>query len=123
MVNMSEEKLITVGDMAAAKIREFMAQQQNKELFLNVELVRTHCMGGAGHAYRFRFEPEIHDGQQTFQNNGIRFAIEASRLSRLRGTTIDYVENLETQGFVIRNPNAVAKCPCGHHDLFDRMST
>jgi len=118
---MSQGKLVTVSVKAATKIREFMAQQGNRDLVVHVSLVQTHCMGGAGYAYHFRFANEISDGQESFENDGLRFAVDASSASRLHGTTIDYVETLESQGFVVNNPNAIAKCPCGHHDLFDRM--
>ena len=116
---MPQEKLLTVSPKAAAKIREFMAQQGNKDLVVHVALVQTHCMGGAGYTYHFGFEQQIRDGQEIVENDGLRFAVESSNASRLRGTTIDHVETLESQGFVVKNPNAVAKCPCGHHDIFE----
>lgn len=116
---MSESKPISVGPNAAERIREFMNQQGNKNLTVRVTLTQTHCMGGAGYAYRLGFEQKAHDGEPTFEDGGIRFVVDDSSLNRLRGTSIDYVENLESQRFVIRNPNASAKCPCGHHDLFD----
>ncbi len=116
---MSQSKPVSVGPKAAAKIREFMNQQGNKNLIVRVALVQTHCMGGAGYAYRLGFEQTAHDGELTFEDCGIRFVVDDSSLNRLRGTSIDYVENLERQGLVIRNPNASAKCPCGHHDLFN----
>ena len=116
---MSQEKLLTVSLKAAAKIREFMSQQGKGDHTVHVVLVQTHCMRGAGYGYHFDFERQIHDGQESFENDGLRFAVDASSASRLRGTTIDYVETLESQGFVVKNPNAFAKCPCGHHDIFE----
>jgi iron-sulfur cluster assembly protein len=116
---MSQGKPISVGPKAAAKIREFMGQQENKNLIVRVALLQTHCMGGAGYAYRLGFEQGTRDGDLTFEDGGIRFIVDNSSFERLRGTSIDYVESIESQGFVVTNPNAVAKCPCGHHDLFN----
>lgn len=116
---MSQSKPISLGPKAAAKIREFMSQQGNKDLIVRVMLTQTHCMGGAGYAYQLGFEQTGQDGELTFEDSGIRFAVDETSLRRMKGTSIDYVEDLESQGFVIRNPNATAKCPCGHHDLFN----
>lgn len=118
---MSDNKALTISAKAAAKIREFMAQQGNNDLIVRVALVQTHCMGGRGYAYQLGFEHQIHDGDDLFESEGIQFVIETSSGSRLRGTAIDYVETLERQGFAVMNPNAVAKCPCGHHDIFEPM--
>lgn len=118
-MRMSQSKPVSVGSKAAAKIREFMDQQGNKNLIVRVALVQTHCMGGKGYAYRLGFEQRSHDGELTFEDSGIHFTVDESSVERLRGTTIDYVESLESQGFVVTNPNAIAKCPCGHHDLFN----
>lgn len=110
--------MISVSSKAAEKIREFMNQQHHSELFLHVALVQTHCMGGKGFAYRLAFEQQLQDGQKRFESNGVRMAVDNSATSRLAGTNIDYVETIESQGFVIKNPNAIMKCPCGHHDIF-----
>ena len=116
---MSQSKPLILGARATEKIREFMNQQGKDSLIVRVTLVRTHCMGGRGYAYQLKFERDAADDDQLFENDGIRLAVENSSASRLQGTEIDYVESLERQGFVIGNPNAVAKCPCGHHDIFE----
>jgi iron-sulfur cluster assembly accessory protein len=116
---MSQSKTISVDPKAAAKIREFIDQQETKHLIVRVSLLQTYCMGGAGYAYRLGFEQGTRDGDLTFMDSGIRFIVDNLSLQRLRGTSIDYVESLESQGFVVTNPNAIAKCPCGHHDLFN----
>lgn len=109
---------MTIGVKAAEKIRDFMAKEGDTNLFVRVALVQTHCMGGAGYTYQLGFEKRIRDSEECFESDGIRLAVEKSSASRLSGTSIDYVETLERQGFVIKNPNAIAKCPCGHHDIF-----
>lgn len=123
MANMSNRKLLEISPKASAKIQEFMNREGGKDLIVRFGLVQTHCMGGAGYAYNFQFEQQIQDGEQSFRSDGVRFAIVGSQLPRIRGTSIEYVESMERQGFMINNPNAIAKCPCGHHDIFEPMQT
>ena len=44
----------------------------------------------------------------------IRLARDTSK-----GAELDYIETLAETGFKINNPNVLAKCPCGHHDIFE----
>jgi len=37
----------------------------------------------------------------------------------LKGAEPDYLETLKEAGFKVNNPNITAKCPCGHHDIFE----
>jgi Fe-S cluster assembly iron-binding protein IscA len=37
----------------------------------------------------------------------------------LKGSELDYVETPTEAGFTVNNPNVMAKCPCGHHDIYE----
>ncbi len=50
---------------------------------------------------------------------GLKVVLAKDQIPKLEGTVVDYQESLEGSGFIITNPNATGKCPCGHHDLFD----
>ena len=41
------------------------------------------------------------------------------RDGKSQGAALDYVETPKEAGFKLENPNAIAKCPCGHHDIFE----
>lgn len=114
-----EKAQLRVTLKAAEKIRGFMTDSVEGDQYVHVALVQTRCMGGKGFTYRLEFEPELLTGQKVFEDNGVHFAVDDLSAPRLNGTTIDYAETIENQGFVINNPNAIAKCPCGHHDIFE----
>lgn len=118
-LNVPEKMQIRVTLKAAEKIRHFMTDSAHADQYLHFALVQTHCMGGKGFAYRLGFEPRLLVGQKVFEDNDVHFAVDDLSARRLNGTTIDYVETIENQGFVINNPNAIATCPCGHHDIFE----
>ena len=45
--------------------------------------------------------------------------VDRASAEYLKGAELDYIETLNEAGFKINNPNARAKCPCGHHDIFE----
>ncbi len=86
---------------------------------LRLSLVRTHCMGGRGHSYKFALERDLGEGDEALDTQGLTVVLAKDQVPLLEGTVVDYEEGLESSGFAITNPNAIGKCPCGHHDLFD----
>lgn len=68
--------------------------------------------GCAGAQYTMRIaEPE--SGDSLLEVNGARVIVAADSLELLRGSTIDYVDDLSDAGFKIDNPNAARNCGCG----------
>jgi iron-sulfur cluster assembly accessory protein len=110
--------LVRLTERAAAKVQEFTAQDGERGAKVRLEVVRTHCMGGRGHAYDFAFTDSQRSDDAVVESHGVTLLLDPGSAARLRGTEIDYLEGLEASGFAITNPNAVGKCPCGHHDLF-----
>ena len=45
---------------------------------------------------------------------GAEVIIDETSLDILRGSMLDYTEDLAHAGFSIKNPNATAKCGCGN---------
>lgn len=50
----------------------------------------------------------------TISRAGAKLAVDEVSLPLLSGSTLDYVEDLASAGFEIKNPNATAKCGCGN---------
>ena len=108
---------VQLTEKAAERIRGFLADRPELPP-LRFTLVRTHCMGGRGHAYDLRVAEARKDDDVVEEARGITFLLEPTSVDRLRGVDVDFVETLQESGFAVNNPNAVGKCPCGHHDLF-----
>lgn len=110
--------LVRLTERAAAKVKEFMAPEKASVPTVRLEVVRTHCMGGHGHGYHFAFADSQRTDDAIVESQGVTLLLDPGSAAKLPGTEIDYLEGLEASGFAIANPNAVGKCPCGHHDLF-----
>jgi iron-sulfur cluster assembly protein len=113
------ERLVTITGNAASKLRDIAAGENRQITSLRIAAVRTHCMGGRGYAYKLEFEDSPAPNDELSEDNGIKLCVDPASARYLRGAEVEYVETLAEGGFKINNPNAIAKCPCGHHDIFE----
>ncbi len=113
------ETLVTITDIAASKLRGVMLGQNQEPLALRVALVRTHCMDGTGLTYRLALEDCPKADDQVSEHNGIKVCVDPASAKYLKGAELDFIETLAEAGFKINNPNIIAKCPCGQHDIFN----
>lgn len=109
---------VEITNSARDKIRGFLAREGADGKALRLTVVRTHCMGGRGHAYDLRLAEGPRSEDATVTSNGLSLFVDPASAHLLGKVEIDYVEGLQESGFHVMNSNAVAKCPCGHHDLF-----
>ncbi|MBI4269825.1 MAG: iron-sulfur cluster assembly accessory protein [Candidatus Rokubacteria bacterium] len=114
-----DEIPVTVTERAASRLRDIMAAEHKPVSSLRIALVRTRCMGGRGFTYRLGLEDSPSKDDAVFDYNGLTVLIDPASSGYLHGAELDYVESPEGTGFMVNNPNVVAKCPCGHHDIFE----
>ena len=69
--------------------------------------------GCSGLSYDMDFVEKAEDGDQLFQENGIKILVEKKSLLYLIGTTLEYSGGLNGKGFSFNNPNASRTCGCG----------
>jgi iron-sulfur cluster insertion protein len=69
--------------------------------------------GCSGFQYGFTFEQALGDGDEVFENGGVKLLVDPMSFQYLMGAEIDYTEGLSGAQFVIRNPNASTTCGCG----------
>jgi len=113
------EKLITITDKAVSKLREIMARENNKAAGVRLALVRTRCMGGRGFGYEVTPEEFPTADDVVSEENGIKVYIDPASAKYLVDAELDYVDTRAEAGFKVDNPNIVARCPCGRHDIFE----
>jgi len=107
-------KGILVTEKALAKVRLAMAKEgvspEQGGLRLGVQ-----GGGCSGFQYHFDLDPKpVAEGETVLEKNGAAVIIDGMSLGFLAGSTLDYVEDLSSAGFAIKNPNATAKCGCGN---------
>jgi iron-sulfur cluster assembly protein len=103
--------MITLTDKGAEKVHEFLAAQN--EIVATAGL-RVGVRGGgcSGFQYALAFD-EQRDGDQVFEDKGIRLLVDTPSLPYVRGSVIDFVDGLQGAGFKVDNPNVIAACGCG----------
>jgi iron-sulfur cluster insertion protein len=64
--------------------------------------------GCSGFQYEISVDDTVLHSDSTCNSNGVNIVVDAFSMHYLEGTTIDYVDNFDGSGFIIRNPNCIA---------------
>lgn len=100
---------ITLTEAAADRVRAFLDQRGNG---VGLRLgVRT--SGCSGMAYVLEFVDETGEGDQVFEDHGVKVIVDAKSLVYLDGTELDYGKEGLNEGFKFNNPNVKDACGCG----------
>ncbi len=101
-------------DNAQVKVASLIAQEQislpNNPLFLRISVQPGGC---SGLRYQTHFDYEEKEGDVVYPFEG--FDVRLDRMSNpyLQGSTLDFVDTIDKQGFTIDNPSAHGSCACG----------
>lgn len=100
---------ITFSSTGAAKATELLAAQPEGAA------VRVYVKSGgcSGYSYGMAIDDKRLDGDRVFEDGGALVVVDPKSWSLLRGSEIDYVENMMGGGFQVTNPNATSACGCG----------
>ena len=102
--------MVTLTDKAAGKVKELMnGQAETGESGLRVAIRGGGC---SGFQYALAFDTQ-RDGDEVFEDHGLRILVDTPSLPYVRGAIVDYVEGLQGAGFKVDNPNVIAACGCG----------
>jgi iron-sulfur cluster assembly protein len=104
--------MINVSIEAAKKVTSLM-KEDGKNTDSSFVRVGVKSGGCSGLSYDMDFVDQAKDGDQLFQENGIKVLVEKKSLLYLIGTTLDYSGGLNGKGFAFNNPNASRTCGCG----------
>ncbi|MCB1787708.1 MAG: iron-sulfur cluster assembly protein IscA [Chromatiaceae bacterium] len=100
---------VTLTEAAANRVQSFLA---NRGKGVGVRLgVKT--SGCSGLAYVLEFVDEVDEGDQVFEDRGVKVIIDSKSLVYLDGTELDYGREGLNEGFRFNNPNVIDQCGCG----------
>lgn len=103
--------MITVSDSAKAYISQLKADEnQSDDSFIRVGVTGGGC---SGLAYRLQFDTELKQGDEVYEDKGIKIVVDLKSMLYLYGTELDYAGGINGKGFVFKNPNASRTCGCG----------
>lgn len=102
--------MLTITASAAEKLGGIMEQKGLKES----HALRVFVKGGGcgGMQYGMTFDT-AREGDEVYEQNGLRVIVDPTSLFYIDGANVDYVDNLMGGGFHIENPQAVSSCGCG----------
>ncbi|TAH37599.1 MAG: iron-sulfur cluster insertion protein ErpA [Alphaproteobacteria bacterium] len=101
---------VTLTDNAAKRIAEMRETEKNPALMLRL---RVDSGGCSGFSYVFDFDDKKADDDLLFEHNGMALVIDPISLELVKGSRIDYVEEMIGAYFSVKNPNAASGCGCG----------
>ena len=88
----------------------------NKRNDQNIKL-RISVEGGgcSGFQYKYQFvQDEPGDDDVFISENGARVLIDSISLELVKGSILEYIEDLNGSYFKMKNPNAASGCGCGN---------
>lgn len=100
---------IKVSEAAAQRAQSFLANR-GKGLGIRLGVKTTGC---SGLAYVLEFVDEVAEGDEVFEDNGVKIIIDSKSLVYLDGTELDFAKEGLNEGFTFNNPNANGECGCG----------
>jgi iron-sulfur cluster assembly protein len=83
---------------------------RGKGLGIRVGVTTTGC---SGMAYVLEFVDELEDGDEVFEDHGIKLIVDPKSLLYIDGTEMDFVKEGVNEGFEFHNPNVKGECGCG----------
>ena len=95
---------------AEARIADLMAQAPEGTIGVKLSTPRRGC---SGLAYSVDYVSEEAKFDEKIETPGGTFYIDGASVLYLVGSTMDWVEDDFTAGFVFENPNAKGACGCG----------
>ncbi len=103
--------MITVSN-AAKEHAVNLIKEENKpvDTFIRVGVDGGGC---SGLMYNLVFDNQLKEGDQLFEDNGVKVVVDRKSFLYLVGTELDYSGGLNGKGFIFKNPNATRSCGCG----------
>jgi iron-sulfur cluster assembly accessory protein len=100
---------LTLSPSAAQRIQAIGAQE-GRPVMLRVAVEGGGC---SGFQYQFDLVDEAQPDDLRIELNGAAALVDEMSLVLLKGSVIDFVDELAGAEFRVRNPNAKSSCGCG----------
>lgn len=96
---------------AVSRMQNLMKQEAHPENFM----LRIVVEGGGctGFQYNFKLDNQQQEEDRIFEQDGVRLVVDDISFEYIKGSEIDFTDQLIGASFVIHNPNASSACGCG----------
>jgi iron-sulfur cluster assembly accessory protein len=111
------QPLVTFTPLARQKLGEVLVEENATDQYLKIEVFQGGgCACSGGYRYALSLEKAPGEADVVEEVGGLRVMAAKADAEMLRGSKIDFIENLQRTGFKIENPNVHAEaCGCGGH--------
>jgi iron-sulfur cluster assembly protein len=101
--------MISMTEQAARKILALIAERGQENSGLRVKVVGGGCSG-----LTYKMDLDVpREGDRVFEHDGAKIVVDRKSFLYLKGTELDYKDELMASGFNLRNPNVKRSCGCG----------
>src|SRR5689334_21097626 len=94
----------------AAKRVAWIAERQSKPAILRLAVDGGGC---AGFTYKFELAEAADSEDAVVETDGVKLVVDPMSLELVKGSAVDFVEDLGGAAFKVTNPNAQSGCGCG----------
>jgi iron-sulfur cluster assembly accessory protein len=101
--------LLTLSPSAAERLHA-LSQTEGRAVMLRVAVEGGGC---SGFQYLFDLVAAAEPDDLKVEHDGAAALVDPVSLDLLKGSVIDFVDELAAAQFVVRNPNAKSSCGCG----------
>jgi iron-sulfur cluster assembly accessory protein len=95
---------------SAAKRVAWIAARQHKPAILRLAVDGGGC---AGFTYKFELADQPEGEDAVTETDGVQLVVDPMSLELVKGSAVDFVEDLGGAAFKVTNPNAQSGCGCG----------
>jgi iron-sulfur cluster assembly accessory protein len=104
----AETAPLSISAAAARRLKRVLAGDAGAALRISVK-----GGGCSGFQYAFEIDASRADDDFVATRDGVSVVVDSVSLEMMRGSELDFVDDLMGQAFKVKNPNAVASCGCG----------
>jgi len=109
--SLADQDHMTLTPAGADKAGQLLAGSGKANAAIRVFVKSGGC---SGYQYGMKIDDQRLDGDHVFEVGDVRMVVDERSWPLLKGSRVDYVENMMGGGFSVSNPNASSECGCGH---------
>jgi iron-sulfur cluster insertion protein len=99
---------VSMSESAARRLNKILKAEDGAALRISVK-----GGGCSGFQYAFDIENATADDDIVISRDGAIIVVDPVSLEYMKGSVVDFIDDLMGQAFKVKNPNAVASCGCG----------
>ena len=101
---------ITLTDQAAKRVNAILTGENKKGYFLRINVSDGGC---SGMSYNLTFDNNKNEFDKIYKSKGVQILCDIKSWFYVKGTEIDFSDDMLSGGFKLNNPNANRTCGCG----------